>query len=115
MEIELCRLTGKNATIAICILLLLLGLRFWYLHNTENDALTKEAIVKTIDPFVKAHYSRQAYSSLKSAIDSNDHEKIERITREITRIDYKSITVKGLWSPLVVRAEVMTDGKTPSV
>ncbi len=114
METEIeCTFTGKKAVIVLCIILLLLGVRLWYFHRAENRALTKEAIIQTIDPYVKAYYSRKALPDLQSATASNDVKRIERITREITRIEYKSISVKGFWSPLVVRAEITTDGKTP--
>ncbi len=111
MEIKL---KGIKAFIVLGGILLLVTGRFLYAFVKENRALTREAVVATIDPWVKSYYTRAILPDLKSAVNNNDSKLAEDLSRELTNIEYKSITVKGIFHPLIVRAEITVDGKIPS-
>ncbi len=111
MEIKL---KGIKALIVLGGIVLLITGRFLYALVKENRALTREAVVRTIDPWVKSYYTRKILPDFKSAVDNGDSKLAEDLSRELTNIEYKSITVKGIFHPFIVRAEIMVDGKIPT-
>lgn len=111
MEIKL---TGIKAWIVFAGILLLITGRFLYSFARVNKALTREAVVAVIDPWVKSYYMRKNLPALESAVNNNDSKSAEDLSRELTNVKYKSITVKGISHPFIVRAEITVDGKIPS-
>ena len=103
-------MTGIRGIIVFCLILLIFF--GWYIK--ANSMLTKEAIIETIDPWVKGNVTRRVLPDIESAAGRNNKEAIERLTKSITNIDYNSITVKGFWEPLVVRSEITLNGEVPS-
>jgi len=69
MEIEL---KGKKGVVALLIILVSVGGYLTYTYLRANKRLTREAVISTIDPFVKASYVRQNLPGLRDAVREED-------------------------------------------
>lgn len=103
---------GKPAWIVILVILLLFGLRFWRMQAT----LGTEA-VESLRPWLVAHYCGFSlhdgrYKPLEELTGEEYEELNERVMAAL-RVDIRSIKVRGFGGSVVVRAEILVDGKIP--
>lgn len=108
------RLTGWKAVVVVVFMVVIVVVKLLYAESVSSKNLTRNDVIKAIDPWVKAGASRQALDSLKQAVESNDYDAVNRLSRAVTGIEYKSISVKGVGTSLVVRAEITADGRPPA-
>ncbi len=100
---------------AIVILLAFAG-AWGYLHVRKQATLETEA-VEAVKPWIVAACMRDALGNVKDRpLDQLTQEEIQTLNRKIkaaSRVEIQSIKSRGLGEKVVVRAEVLVDGKPP--
>lgn len=96
---------------ALIILLVIVGICVFSMKNTQAS-LERDTVIRVIDPWVKASYTKNFIPEIKQAMEKNDLEKLEHSANTLLKIRYKSLTVKGVFQPFVVKVESEVNGQT---
>lgn len=103
---------GWKVIPVLVVLLVIVGYKYYAMRETLDTAATH--VIKT---WILAEYVGKGIDNLKlqnlDAMSSEQAEQAAEQLLKLNRIDIKSIKARGKGDDIVVRVEIMVDGKTP--
>ncbi|NCC51406.1 MAG: hypothetical protein EOM20_09345 [Spartobacteria bacterium] len=100
---------------ALIIIVLLLAFFVWRLLATSETV--DPAVEKCIRNVLSAEYARSLLPAIRQSVDNQDdeaiQEQVERLTTYGKRITFRSLCSRDGGTRLIVRAEILVDGKPP--
>ncbi len=107
------KLTGWKALVALVVVAGFLGYRYYALHTTVATEAADE-----LRFWLAAEYIAAGLPALEEAVESGDAVAAELQAQEILareRIEFTEISARGSADDVVVRVELLVDGRAPPV
>ncbi len=107
------KLTGWKAVLVIVAVAGFLGYRYYTLHTTVATEAADE-----LRFWLAAEYMAAGLPALEQAVESGDAVAAEIQAQEILareRIEFTELSARGSPEDVVVRAEILVDGRAPPV